>query len=105
MEKTINRIKKFTNDRNWDQFHSGENLTKSIVIESAELLELFQWQNEIESIERLKEELADVLIYSIMLAEKYNLDIKEIINDKITLNEKKYPVIKAYGKKTKYNKL
>lgn len=105
MEKTIKRINKFTKDRNWDQFHSGENLTKSIVIESAELLELFQWQNEEKNIDRLKEELADVLIYSIMLAEKYNLDIKEIINNKITENEKKYPVKKAFGKSTKYNKL
>lgn len=101
MENTIKRINKFTKDRNWDQFHSGENLTKSIIIESSELLELFQWQSEVENIDRLKEELADVLIYSIMLAEKYNLDIKDIINNKITENEKKYPVLNAFGKKTK----
>lgn len=105
MEYLIKRIKKFTDDRNWNQFHSGENLAKSISIEAGELLELFQWTSEVKDISLLKDELADILIYSIQLAEKYNLNITEIINEKITKNEKKYPVEKFYGKAKKYNEI
>src|SRR5690554_2082629 len=103
MNEIIKRINKFKNDRNWDQFHTGANLAKSIAIESGELLELFQWEEETTKVDLLKEELADVMIYSIMLSEKYGLDIKEIINQKITKNEHKYPVDKSYGKSKKYN--
>lgn len=106
MKKRIEeRIRKFTTDRNWDQFHTGENLAKSLVLEAAELLELYQWECEVKDIERLKEELADVLIYSIMIADKYDLDIEDIIMKKMDKNEKKYPVEKSYGKSDKYNEL
>lgn len=82
MYKILYRIRKFTNDRNWEQFHTGENLAKSLVLEAAELLELYQWDKEIKDIERLKEELVNVLVYSIMIADKYDLNIKEIIMKK-----------------------
>ena len=82
MYKILYRIRKFTNDKNWEQFHTGENLAKSLVLEVAELLELYQWYKEIKDIERLKEELVNVLVYSIMIADKYDLDIKEIIMKK-----------------------
>jgi len=103
--EVIKRIRKFTKDRNWEQFYTGENLAKSLVLEAAELLELYQWNKEVKDIERLKEELADVLIYSLMIADKYNLNIEEIIMSKMDKNEKKYPVEKAYGKSDKYNEL
>ena len=102
---TINRINKFTSDRNWDQFHSPANLAKSISIEAAELLECFQWDENNYNLEHVKEELADVLNYSIQLATKLDLDLIEIINDKIDKNEKKYPIEKAFGKANKYNEL
>lgn len=103
MNETIKRIIKFKNDRNWNQFHTGANLAKSIAIEAAELLELFQWEEETTKVDLLKEELADVFIYTIMLSEKYELDIKKIINQKIEKNENKYPVDKSYGNSKKYN--
>lgn len=104
-DATIERIRKFTDDRDWDQFHSPENLAKSIVIESAELLECFQWDNENFDINAVKEELADVMVYCQNLADKLALDPDEIINAKMEKNEKKYPVDKAKGKSTKYDKL
>ncbi|MCQ2796919.1 MAG: nucleotide pyrophosphohydrolase [Bacilli bacterium] len=104
-DATIERIRKFTDDRDWDQFHSPENLAKSIVIESAELLECFQWDNENFDINAVKEELADVMVYCQNLADKLGLDPDEIINAKMEKNEKKYPVDKAKGKSTKYDKL
>lgn len=103
--EVIERINKFTEDRNWGQFHSGEHLAKALIIEAAELLELFQWKNEVSNVERLKEELADVLIYAVRIAEKYGLDLDEIIMSKMTKNEAKYPIAKAYGKSDKYNEL
>lgn len=102
-KKLIERIKNFTKDRNWSQFHTGENLAKSINIEAAELLELYQWNNEPKNLEDLKDELADVLIYSIMLADKYNFDVIEIMNEKLSKNEKKYPINKSYGNSKKYD--
>lgn len=104
-EETLKRIRDFTNDRDWDQFHSPENLAKSIVIESAELLECFQWDNEHFDLNAVKEELADVMVYCQNLADKLGLDPDEIINAKMEKNEKKYPVEKAKGKSTKYDKL
>lgn len=103
MEETIKKIKKFIKDRDWDKFHSGSNLSKSIAIEASELLEVFQWSDETDKIDDLKDELADVLIYSIMLAEKYNLEIEEIILDKLKKNEVKYPIDMVKGKSKKYN--
>ena len=104
-ENTIERIKRFTEDRDWDQFHSPANLAKSIVIESGELLECFQWSDKEFKIEDVKEELADVLVYCVDLLEKLNLDADEIINAKMDKNEKKYPVDKAYGSSKKYTDL
>ncbi len=102
---TIERIRKFTEDRDWDQFHSPANLAKSIVIEAGELLECFQWsENEFE-IENVKEELADVIVYCRNLLDKLGLDEDENVNEKMEKNEKKYPVDKAKGKNTKYDKL
>ena len=101
MEKKLD----FRNERDWEQYHSGENLAKSLIIEAAELLELYQWGNEVENIERLKEELADVMIYALLLANRYKLDVEDIILKKIKKNAEKYPVKKAYGSAKKYNEL
>lgn len=103
--ETIDRIRKFTDDREWNQFHSPANLAKSIVIEAAELLECFQWSDEEYDLQHIKEELADVIIYSQGLLDKLGLDVDEIVNMKMTINEAKYPVEKAKGNAVKYNKL
>ncbi len=104
-QETIDRIRKFTEDREWNQFHSPANLAKSIVIEAAELLECFQWSNENYDLQHVKEELADVIVYSQDLLDKLGLDADEIVNMKMTMNEAKYPVEKAKGKADKYDKL
>jgi len=103
-EETCERIAKFTEDRDWDQFHSPENLAKSIAIEAGELLECFQWSSEADD-EALREELADVMNYCIQLAQKKGYDICEILNDKIDKNEKKYPIDKSRGSSKKYDQL
>lgn len=100
----------FRDERDWEQFHDSKNLASAIGIESAELNELFLWKNskeEIESVdkERLSEELADVFSFAILLAEKNDLDISEIVLDKIKKNAKKYPVGKAKGTSKKYTEL
>lgn len=104
-QETIDRIRKFTQDRDWDQFHSPANLAKSIVIEAAELLECFQWSDEEYDLQHIKEELADVMVYSQNLLDKLGLDADEIVNMKMTMNEEKYPVEKAKGKSDKYDQL
>ena len=104
-QQTIDRIRKFTEDRDWDQYHSPENLAKSIVIEAAELLECFQWGDEEYDLQHVKEELADVLVYSRNLLDRLGLDEDEIVNMKMEQNEKKYPVEKAKGSSAKYNQL
>ena len=104
-QETIDRIRKFTEDRDWDQFHSPANLAKSIVIEAAELLECFQWSDEEYDLQHIKEELADVMVYSQNLLDKLGLDADEIVNMKMTMNEEKYPVEKAKGKADKYDQL
>lgn len=103
-QQTIDRIRKFTKDRDWDQFHSPANLAKSIMIEAGELLECFQWSDEDYDLEHVKEELADVLIYCHDMVDKLGLDVDEIINHKMDRNERKYPVEKAKGNATKYNR-
>ena len=95
-QETIERIRKFTEDRDWDQFHSPENLEKSMVIEAAELLECFQWSNDYD-LQHVKEELADVIVYTQNMLDKLGIDIDEIVNMKMEQNEKKYPVEKAKG--------
>lgn len=104
-KQTIERIRKFSEDRDWDQFHSPANLAKSISIEANELLECFQWDEEHYDINEVKEELADVLVYCRNMLDKLGLDEDEIVNAKMEQNEKKYPVEKAKGKANKYNKL
>ena len=104
-QETIDRIRKFTEDRDWDQFHSPANLAKSIVIEAAELLECFQWSDGEYDLQNVKEELADVMVYSQNILVKLGLDADEIVNMKMTMNEAKYPVEKAKGKADKYDRL
>ncbi len=104
-QETIDRIRKFTEDRDWDQFHSPENLAKSIVIEAAELLECFQWSGTAFDLQHVKEELADVMVYTRNLLDKLGLDEDEIVNMKMEKNEKKYPVEKAKGSSAKYDQL
>lgn len=105
MENVINQIKEFNKERDWDQFHSPENLAKSISIEAGELLECFQWNSENYNKEEVCEELADVFTYCIMMADKLSVDPEEIILKKLEKTKKKYPVEKAKGVSTKYNKL
>ncbi len=104
-EETIERIRKFSKDRDWDQFHSPANLAKSIVIEAAELLECFQWSDTDFDIQQVKEELADVIVYVQDMLDKLRLDADEIVNMKMDQNEAKYPVEKAKGRSDKYDKL
>ena len=103
--ETIARIRKFTEDRDWDQFHSPANLAKSIAIEAAELLECFQWDEENYDLEHVKEELADVIVYCQDMLDKLGLNVDEIVNSKMDKNEAKYPVEKARGNNTKYDEL
>ena len=98
------RLRQFNVDRDWDQFHTPENLAKSISIEAAELLECFQWNNDFDK-DAVKEELADVMNYCLLLAERLNLDAVSILDEKLTKTEAKYPVEKCKGKSDKYNKL
>lgn len=104
MEEVKKRLIKFREERDWKQFHTPENLAKSIAIEAGELLEVFQWNNDYD-IERVKEELADVMSYCVLLAEDLNLDIPSIMQDKIDKNEQKYPVHLAKGSSKKYTEL
>ena len=104
-QKTIERIRKFTKDRDWDQFHSPANLAKSISIEANELLECFQWSDTEYDLQHVKEELADVLVYCRNMLDKLQLDEDEIVNMKMEKNEKKYPVEKAKGRSDKYTEL
>jgi len=103
-KKITERLLKFRDDRDWKQFHSPENLAKSVSIEAAEVLECFQWSSEFKK-EELVEELADVFIYATLLAEAIDVDPEEIVMRKIDKNEKKYPVSKSKGNSTKYTKL
>lgn len=103
--QTIERIRKFTADRDWDQFHSPSNLAKSISIEANELLECFQWSDTDYNLQHVKEELADVLVYCRDLLDKLDLDEDEIVNMKMDQNEAKYPVEKAKGNSNKYDEM
>lgn len=104
-QETLDRIRRFTIDRDWGQFHSPANLAKSISIEANELLECFQWSDDDYDIEHVKEELADVIVYCTDMVDKLGFDIDEIINSKIDKNEAKYPVSKAKGSSKKYDQL
>lgn len=105
LEELKNRIQKFNNDRDWNQFHTPSNLAKSVSIEANELLECFQWNDTDFNMNDVKDELADVMNYCIQMAQVLNLDIIDIINEKMDKTEKKYPIEKAKGVATKYNKL
>lgn len=102
--ETINRIREFTEDRDWDKFHSPANLAKSISIEANELLECFQWSDDNYDLSHVKEELADVLVYCRNMLDKLGLDEDEIVNEKMARNEEKYPVSKVKGRSDKYDK-
>ena len=108
-EETIKEILKFRDDRDWKKFHNPKDLAISISLEAAELLEVFQWSGADVSNEgkqkKIKEELADVVNYFVLMADACGLDLDEIVREKIKVNEKKYPVEKAKGKSTKYDKL
>lgn len=104
LETLLKRISSFSKDRDWDQFHTPANLAKSIAIEAGELLECFQWTENYDE-NAVKEELADVLNYCLQMALVLKVDPIEIINEKMDKNEKKYPVDKAKGVATKYDKL
>lgn len=102
----INQIISFRNDRDWAQFHNSKDLAIALNIEAGELLELFLWKNPDQvNPEKIKEELADVLIYAFLIAEKLNLNVKKIVEEKIRQNEMKYPVEKSKGSSKKYNEL
>ncbi len=103
-QETIDRIRRFTEDRDWDQFHTPANLAKSISIEANELLECYQWSDDAD-LAHVREELADVIVYCQNLLDKLGLDVDEIVNSKMAKNEAKYPVEKARGSAAKYDRL
>lgn len=103
------RLRVFAVERDWDQFHSPKNLASALVVEAAELLEIFQWLSEKDSKRlsaerkrRVREELADVLLYLVRLADKLGIDLVEASREKIEANARKYPVEKARGRSAKY---
>ena len=108
-QQVVQELIKFRDDRDWQQFHDSKNLALAISIEASELNELFLWKNDANSedikMDKLKEELADILSFSLLLAEKHNLDIFDIVLEKIQKNNEKYPVEKAKGTAKKYNEL
>ncbi len=104
MEELMNNLIKFQSERNWKQFHTPENLAKSISIEAAELLEHFQWNKDYEK-QDVVDELADVLTYCLFMVDALDVDVEEIILNKLEKTAKKYPVSKSKGVSTKYDKL
>jgi NTP pyrophosphatase (non-canonical NTP hydrolase) len=106
IQDIIQELIKFRNERDWEQFHNPKDLALAVNVEAGELLELFLWKNAEEvSKEKVKEELADVFAFAFLLADKYGLDVKQIVLDKIKLNGEKYPVDKARGTAKKYDQL
>ena len=104
IRELMDTIRKFTEERDWDQFHSPVNLAKSIAIEAGELLECYQWNDQADP-QAVEEELADVLNYCLQMADKLGLDPAEIIRKKIAKNAEKYPVEKSKGRSDKYDQL
>lgn len=106
IEELLAELRKFNQERDWDQFHNGKDLAIGLSVEASELLESFLWKNpEDVNQDKVREELADVLNYAFQMADKYGLDIKQIMLDKIRRNAEKYPVSKAKGSAKKYNEL
>lgn len=113
LEELKNKLRKFANERDWNQFHTPKNLSMALAGEVGELLEIFQWLKEedsklenisSENLTRTKEELADVFLYLIRIADKLEIDLIEVANNKIDVNSKKYPINKAKGNAVKYNR-
>ncbi|MBI5674924.1 MAG: nucleotide pyrophosphohydrolase [Nitrospirae bacterium] len=113
VNKVSNKLRKFAEERNWEQFHSPKNLSMALAAEAAELLEIFQWLTEEQSkdivksekeIAQVKEEIADVFIYLVRLADKLNIDIEKEVLAKIALNENKYPIDISKDNAVKYNR-
>ena len=106
IEEILQRLIEFTNERDWEQFHNAKDLSLAISIEAGELLELFLWKNPEEADKRkVEKELADIFAFAFLLANKYGLDVKKIVLEKIEENGKKYPAEKAKGTAKKYNEL
>jgi len=110
LDKIKLRLRNFARDRDWDQFHSPKNLAMALIVEAAELLEHFQWLTEEQSLQlpadklaEVEQEIADIQIYLIRLADKLGVDLEKAVNAKIKLNEKKYPADKVRGKSAKYD--
>lgn len=106
MDDLIDQLRRFRDERDWKQFHNPKDLALALSIESGELLEAFLWKSAEEADrDKVKEELADVLAFALLLADAYEFDVGEIVRDKIAENEKKYPVDKARGSAKKYDEL
>ena len=106
IEEILQKLRHFNHERDWDQFHNGKDLAIAISLEANELLECFLWKEpEDANLEKIQEELADVLSYAFQMADKYGLDIKKIMLGKLEINAKKYPADKARGTAKKYNEL
>lgn len=108
MEEIIKQIIKFRDDRDWGKFHNPKDLAILLSLEASELLENFQWKDNdsaLQNIDKIKDELTDVLIYSLLLSHELNLDFKQIIIDKVRKNSEQYPIDKAFGTNKKYNEL
>ncbi len=106
IDNLIKELVKFRDERDWQKFHDPKDLAIAISLEASELLENFLWKSSKEaSLEKVKEELADIFCYALLIAESYNLDVKNIISDKIKKNHQKYPIEKAKGSNKKYNQL
>ena len=106
IEEITLKLRQFNQERDWDQFHNGKDLAIALSLEASELLECFLWKTpEDAKTEKIREELADVLNYAFQMADKYDLDIKQIMLEKLERNARKYPVEKAKGSAKKYNEL
>ena len=109
LEQLREKIPQFRDDRNWQQFHNPKDLALSLSLEASELLELFQWKTSEEAVEKnlekMKDELADVLIYAILFANETGMDLGSVIQKKLHKNALKYPVEKSFGRKEKYSSL
>lgn len=106
IDEVMEKIVTFTQERDWDQFHNGKDLALALSIEAAELNEVFLWKSaESVNVDKVKEELADILNYAFLIADKYNFDIKQIILEKIEKNSQRYPVSKSRGNAKKYTEL
>ena len=106
MNEVIDALKTFRDERDWKQFHNPKDLSLALSIEASELLEVFLWKSADDAkLDKVKEELADVFVYALQIADHYDLDVKEIVLDKIKKNNEKYPVVKAKGTAKKYTDL